>query len=59
MVYEINIYADRVYDATYDFELQYGLEINPSIQSVQTYEQWKAVYPFFINIEKEGKEDPC
>lgn len=51
---EVSSYADKIYDITYDFEMQYGMEINPSIQSMQTYEQWKKVYPFFINIEKDG-----
>lgn len=51
---EISGYADKVYDVTYDFEVQYGMEINPSVQSMQIYEQWKNVYPFFMNIEKDG-----
>lgn len=51
---EISSYADKVYDVTYDFEMQYGMEINPSVQSLQTYEQWKKVYPFYMNIEKDG-----
>lgn len=38
----------------YDFEMQYEMEINPSVQSIQVYEQWKKIYPFFMNIEKEG-----
>lgn len=51
---EISRYADKVYDITYDFEMRYGMEINPSVQSMQIYEQWKNVYPFFMNIEKDG-----
>ena len=51
---EISSYADKIYDRTYDFEMQYGIEINPSVQSNTTYNQWKKVYPFFINIEKDG-----
>lgn len=51
---ETGSYSDRIYDVTYDFEVQYGMEINPSIQNIQIYEQWKSVYPFFMNIEKEG-----
>ena len=51
---EISVYADKVYDINYDFEMQYGMEINPSVQSIQIYEQWKVVYPFFMNIEKDG-----
>ena len=51
---EVSNYADRIYDVTYDFEMQYGMEINPSVQCVQIYERWKKIYPFFMNIEKEG-----
>lgn len=51
---EISSYADEIYDITYDFEIKYGMEINPSIQNVNIYEQWKNVYPFFMNIEKDG-----
>lgn len=51
---EISRYADKVYDVTYDFEIRYGIEINPSVQSRQTYEKWKSVYPFYMNIEKDG-----
>ena len=51
---EVSYYADKVYDVTYDFEMQYGMEINPSVQCLHTYNQWKNVYPFFMNIEKDG-----
>lgn len=51
---EISHYADLVYDITYDFEEKYEIEINPCVQSVKTYDQWKKAYPFFINIERDG-----
>ncbi len=51
---EVNDYADKIYDVTYDFEMEYELEINPLVQSMQTYSQWKNIYPFFRNIEKDG-----
>lgn len=51
---EISNYADKVYDFTYDFEQAHNIEINPCIQNIDTYNYWKGVYPFFINIEKEG-----
>lgn len=51
---EVSHYADKVYDVTYDFEIQYEMEINPCVQSFHTYNQWKNVYPFFMNIEKDG-----
>ena len=51
---EISRYADKIYDITYDLEMKYGMEINPCIQSIQIYNQWKKVYLFFMNIEKDG-----
>lgn len=51
---EVSSLADRVYDVTYDFEMQYDVEINPSVQNIQIYNQWKQTYPFFMNIEQEG-----
>ena len=51
---EISYYADIVYDITYDFEENYEIEINPCVQSIHTYNQWKKTYPFFMNIEKDG-----
>lgn len=51
---EVSSYADKVYDITYDFEMKYEIEINPSVQIVQIYDQWKNAYPFFSSIEKDG-----
>ncbi|MDD3362401.1 MAG: nucleotidyltransferase domain-containing protein [Hespellia sp.] len=51
---EISYYADLVYDITYDFEEKYGMEINPCVQSIYTFEHWKKTYPFFMNVEKDG-----
>lgn len=51
---QISEYADKVYDFTYDFEQTYDVEINPCIQNINTYNHWKGVSPFFINIEREG-----
>lgn len=51
---EVSKYADQIYDMTYDFEMKYGMEINPNVQSLAVFKQWRKVYPFFINIDKEG-----
>ena len=51
---EMCCYRNKLYDMTYDFETKYGIEINPVVQCRKDYEQWKAVYPFYINIEREG-----
>lgn len=51
---EIGYFADKVYDVTYDYEMRFEMDINPSVQSVTIYNKWKKSYPFFMNIEKEG-----
>ncbi len=51
---ELSVYADKIYDITYDFEMEHGVEMNPLIQNIQTYERWKNVYPFFMNVERDG-----
>lgn len=51
---EVSKYADKVYDVSYDFDMDYEVEINPCVQSIHTFDHWKEVYPFFINIEKDG-----
>jgi len=51
---EVSRFADKVYDVSYNFDTEYNIEINPSVQSIHTFDHWKEVYPFFINIEKEG-----
>lgn len=51
---QISDFADKIYDLTYDYEQEHDIEINPCIQSIDTYNYWKGVYPFFMNIEKEG-----
>ena len=50
---QISEYADKVYDFTYDFEQEHDMEINPCIQNIDTYNYWKKVYPFFMDIQKE------
>lgn len=51
---EIGRYSGKIYDLSYDLGEEYGVEINPVIQSKSVYEYWKQVYPFFMNIDREG-----
>ena len=51
---DVSEYSSKVFDLAYDFEIKYGYEINPCVQSNIVFNQWKKVYPFFINIEREG-----
>lgn len=47
-------YADKVDNITYDINLNYGLDIMPTVQSLIVYKKWQKVHPFYLNIEKEG-----
>ena len=51
---DIMVLADINPDEVSLFADKYDIEINPIVQSKRTFEQWKHVYPFFMNIEKEG-----
>ncbi len=51
---EISRYSGRIYELSYDLGEEYGVEINPVIQSKAIYEYWKHIYPFFMNIDREG-----
>lgn len=51
---EISKYSGKIYDLSYDLGEEYDVEINPVIQSRFVYEYWKQVYPFFMNIDREG-----
>ena len=51
---EISKYSGKIYDLAYDLGEEYGIEINPVIQSVSVYDYWKSVYPFFMNVDREG-----
>ena len=51
---KLSSYSNAVYDLAYDYGEELGIEINPVIQSNSVYEYWRRVYPFFMNIEREG-----
>lgn len=39
---------------TYDFNMDYDLDIKPMAKSEEHFKKWLPVYPFYSNIEKEG-----
>ena len=51
---KLSPYSNAIYDLAYDYGEELGIEINPVIQSNSVYEYWRRVYPFFMNIEREG-----
>lgn len=53
-----NIIADVVFEElsglTYDFNMEYGLDIKPIVKNEEHFEKWVSAYPFYSNISKEG-----
>ncbi len=51
---EIKSYRQRLSDMTYDFNMDYNLEIRPIAKSEEHFRKWVDNYPFYANIRKEG-----
>jgi len=51
---ERNEIRKKLFDYTYDLNLQYNVLLSVFIQDKDTYETYKGSYPFFKNIEQEG-----
>lgn len=45
---------DRMLDVLTDLDLEYDQVLSPSIIEKDKYDKWKAVLPYYRNIEKEG-----
>ena len=39
---------------TYDFNMDYDINIKPIVKNEEHYQKWISVYPFYQNIDKEG-----
>ena len=39
---------------TYDFNLDYDIDIKPIVKSEAHFKKWVVTYPFYANIQKEG-----
>ena len=51
---EAKEYQKKLFDETYDFNMDNDVEINPMTHSEQLFNKWVGSYPFFNNIEREG-----
>lgn len=51
---ETKMYFDRLIDTTFDFNMEYDLDIKPIVKSMDHFGKWVANYPFYANINKEG-----
>ena len=51
---EAKAYFDRLIDITYDYNMEYDLDIKPIVKSEEHFQRWVVNYPFYANINKEG-----
>lgn len=51
---EIKSYSHQLSDLTFDFNMDYDLEINPIAKNEEHFRKWEKNYPFYTNISREG-----
>lgn len=51
---EIKLHAKRLSDYSLDMDLKYNIVLSLVLQDKATFDRYKATYPYFKNIEKEG-----
>ena len=50
----IKKYRHELSGMTYDFNMDYNIDIKPIAKSKEHFEQWIDVYPFYKNVKKDG-----
>lgn len=51
---EIEQIENQIFDLAYDFELEYGIVINPVLENESHFNYWLGALPFYNNVKKEG-----
>ncbi|MCM1088091.1 MAG: nucleotidyltransferase domain-containing protein [Muribaculaceae bacterium] len=51
---EIENYRHQLSDVTYDFNMDYDVDIKPIAKSDEHFRYWLKAYPFYANVEREG-----
>lgn len=49
-----NLFAQTA-DMTYDFNMDYHVEIAIAVKNIQQFAKWSDVNPFYKNVKKEGR----
>lgn len=52
--FDLKEYQPSLSDMTYDFNMDYDVDIKPIAKNIEAYEKWVHVYPFYRNIQDEG-----
>lgn len=50
----IKKYRHELSGMTYDFNMDYDLDIRPIAKNKEHFNKWVGIYPFYSNIEREG-----
>ncbi len=53
---EVERYEKQLSWATYDFNEEHDIDIKPIVKSDSHFKKWQEVYPFYMNVEREGVE---
>lgn len=51
---EIKNYRHQLSDMTFDFNMDYGLDVKPIAKSEGHFMKWMENYPFYSNVRREG-----
>lgn len=51
---EIVEYRDKLWDLTYDIELENNVIISPLVKNIDKFNYWLEALPFYMNVQKEG-----
>lgn len=51
---DIKKYRHQLSDMTFDFNLDYNLEIRPIAKSEEHFQKWVKNYPFYANVKRDG-----
>ena len=51
---ELKQYRHKLSDLTFDFNLDYDLDIKPIAKNETHFNKWVVNYPFYANVRKEG-----
>ena len=50
----IKKYRHELSGITYDFNMDYNIDIKPIAKSQEHFEKWEDTYPFYKNVKSEG-----
>ena len=52
---EIKEFRKKLSYVTFDYNMDYGIDIKPIAKSKEHFEKWSTAYPFYANVKKEGR----